>query len=123
MLGQRRCGVVLVDLQDRVLWPPPLGHQVGSQDRLRALDRRTLQPQTPSLLDRHAHPSTLRKATTSDGTSRLNACPPFGVNLTTGWVPPVLFLVSAPARAELEELAVAVAVVGMAVAPQRAGRL
>ena len=37
---------------------------------------------SPALLDRHAHPSTLRRAPTSDGTSRLNACPPLGVNLT-----------------------------------------
>src|SRR5450759_5463407 len=85
VLGQLRRGVVLVDLQNRVLRPPPLGQEIRGQDRLRTLDRGTLQPQTASLLDRHAHPSTLRKAPTSDGTSRLIACPPFGVNLRTCW--------------------------------------
>src|SRR5450759_792877 len=82
VLGQLRRGVVLVDLQNRVLRPPPLGQEIRGQDRLRTRDRGTLQPQTASLLDRHAHPSTLRKAPTSDGTSRLIACPPFGVNLS-----------------------------------------
>ena len=80
--GTTRRGVVVVNLQNRVLRPPPLGHQSRSQDRLRTLDRGTPQPPSPALLDRHAHPSTLRRAPTSDGTSRLNACPPFGVNLT-----------------------------------------
>ena len=47
------------------------------------LDRGTLQP-PPALLDRHAHPSTLRSTPTSDGISRLIASPPFGVNLSFG---------------------------------------
>jgi hypothetical protein len=69
------------------------------------LDRGTLQP-PPALLDRHAHPSTLRSTPTSDGISRLIASPPFGVNLSSvrrasssfvihrAWEPYVYFLPS-----------------------------
>jgi len=56
-----------------------LGKESRSQDRLRTLDRGTLQPHQAALLDRHAHPSTLRTAPTSAGTSRLTPCPPSGV--------------------------------------------
>lgn len=83
VLGQRGRGVVLIDLQNRVLQPLSLGHQGRGQDGLHTLDRGTIQPQKAALPDRHAHPRTLRTGPTSDGTSRLITCPPFGVNPTT----------------------------------------
>src|ERR1700712_154302 len=83
LLGQRPAGVVLGQPESGVLLPPSLAYQGRRHGRHRRLDRTGLQPPPPPLSVEHAHPSTVRTAPPSHGTSRLTNCPPTGVKPMT----------------------------------------
>ncbi|MBB3040068.1 transposase InsO family protein [Hoyosella altamirensis] len=83
VLGQRSAGIVLVHSENRVLRSAFVAGQGCGEACDRGLDRTGLQPASPAHTARDDQPGNVRAATHDpSGSSRLNRCPPNGVNPT-----------------------------------------
>ena len=84
VLGQRRRRIVLLHAENGILQSLPVGNEKRREEGSRSLDRGTVQPAPPALLDRHAQPRTLRGPPPPGGTGRMTACPSTGVSPIRG---------------------------------------